>query len=523
VTDLHDEIRTRLKRRQGRARIVAEVLADRNYDHLTPAQVHAACDEVEDEPATPISAMDAIIIGEHDTTESLGSRAADYLRRRRCPVVNQGALRWTMPDYSASIADTMGLAWRDAWQRVPWHDGKRVVKRAPPVDAVALSDLMASSPVVTSGAAGLTAAGWVQSRGLHGDYYCVETVPPATATDPEDELMSLFKDFPLSDADARRRVLSAMITAVSMMAINGPIPAYLISAHNPGDGKTLLARIISVVADGTERVVPWHDDEDRTRELLLTALDSPARVIILDNVRGRLGGSILETMLTATTIVGARKYERAREYSMKRLIIITGNDPRLTPDMARRVVRIQVDRGGELPPADLPDVLAAALEDRPRWLACLRSLVARRGAPRPIHGCRSYEAWAGLIGGILGTDWTPIDAARVAAEHDPEAILWMPILEAMSGRAPMGAGDALAATGKTMWEELMKGRKGTPEVVVGGLLTSIVGRSIGGYRLTKEDVQVYTPDGYKTRHKYKVIGNAETVDNQGDSDDDTPF
>lgn len=521
MTDLHDEIRTRLKRRQGRARIVGDLLAAPNYMHLTPSILHAACDEVEDEPTAAIAAMDCITIGEHDTTESLGARAADYLKRKRCPVVNQGALRWTMPDYSASIADTQGLAWRDAWQRVPWHDGRRVVKRAPPVDAVALSDLMASSPVVTSGSAGLTAAGWVQSRGLHGDYYCVETVPDAPALD----VMDLFKDFPLSDPDARLRVLSALITAVSMMAINGPIPAYLISAHNPGDGKTLLARIISVVADGTERVVPWHDDEDRTRELLLTALDSPARVIILDNVRGRLGGSILETMLTATTIVGARKYERAREYSMKRLIIITGNDPRLTPDMARRVVRIQVDRGGDLPPADLPDVLDAASVGRAGYLACLRELVRSRGPARPIHWCRSYESWSGLVGSILGAEWTPIDAARVAAEHDPDALAWLPIFEVLAGGTSSSASEVIACTGRAAWDTLTRGGRGSTEMQVGSLLAGVAGRSIGGYKVIKEDVQVYTQDGQRTRHKYKVVKQGQVCDDVGkeNTDDDTPF
>jgi hypothetical protein len=343
---------------------------------------------------------------------------------------------------------------------------------------VALEAVMARAPVVRAGGAAWTPSGWVSSRGVCGDYYCTEDVRDVLIDDdPTEHLWALFRDFPLIDADARRRVLAAVLTAVCAPAIDGPMPAFLVCAHNPGDGKTLLAQLISVIADGAEAVVPWHDDEDRTRELLLAALDEPGRVVILDNVRGRLGGSILETILTSTHVVGSRKYEKARKYRVDKLIIITGNDPRVTPDMARRVVRIQVDRGGELPPIDLPEVLAMARARRPEWLACVRAILdGWDRVKRPIHGCRSYEAWSGLIGGVLGDDWTPIDAARVAAEHDPDALAWMPALEALAarqGRSPMSVSEILAATGRSAWEGLLRGGRGTPEAQLGAMLSAM--------------------------------------------------
>lgn len=520
MTDLHDEIRSRLKRRQGRGRIIGDLLDDDNYSHIGFAGLGVEVDRVQSElDAAPVLA--GVYASKDATTAELGAAAAAYLMTERVPVVVHGALRWTRPEYSAPIVDTAGLPWKGAWQALPWHDGKRPLHRGPPVDGVALEALFRDARRVVAGGAAWTRAGWVSSRGVVGDYYCTEDVPDATPAD----LWTLFKDFPLVDTDAYRRVISALVTAVALPAIRGPIPAYLISAHNPGDGKTLIARIISMVADGVETVVPWHDDEDRTRELLLAALDSPSRVVILDNVRGRLGGSILETILTATSIVGSRKYERAREYTVNKLIIITGNDPRVTPDMARRVVRIQVDRGGALPPADLPDVLELARERRPEWLAAVRAMLQEWDRiPRPIHGCRSYETWAGLVGGVLGTDWTPIDAARVAAEHDPEALEWMPALEAWAARqgaSPMGAGEILAATGRGPWEGLLRGGRGAPEAQIGAALGRVAGRRIGAYHIERTEVQVYTQDGYRTRHKYTLT----CVDSGNDAttQEDKPF
>ncbi|MBU1068878.1 hypothetical protein KJ975_04835, partial [Myxococcota bacterium] len=48
--DLHDEIRARLKRRQGRGRIIGDLLKDPNFEHMTPAQVADIIGEVEAEP-----------------------------------------------------------------------------------------------------------------------------------------------------------------------------------------------------------------------------------------------------------------------------------------------------------------------------------------------------------------------------------------------------------------------------------------------------------------------------------------
>jgi len=529
MTDLHEEIRVRLRRRQGRARIVGDLLKDGNYSHLTPAQVAQVIDEVEGEPPEPTPATEGILITPHLTSEELGHAAADYLTRERAPVIVQGALRWTRPDYSTPITDTGALAWRGAWQRVPWHDGKRVVRRAPPCDGVALEAILARSPVVRAGGVAWTRDGWVSTRGVRGDYYCVEDVHDVLIEDdPVEHLWELFRDFPLVDEDARRRVMAAVLTAICAPAIDGPMPAFLVCAHNPGDGKTLLAQLISVLADGREAVVPWHDDEDRTRELLLAAYDEPGRVVILDNVRGRLGGSIIETILTSTHIVGARKYERARQYRTDKLIVITGNDPRVTPDMARRVVRVQVDRGGELPPVDLPDVLAMARARRPEWLACIRAILEQWDrVRRQIPGCRSYEAWSGLIGGVLGVDWSPIDAARVAAEHDPDALAWMPALEALyarQGASPMSVSEILAVTGRTAWEGLLRGRRGTPEAQIGAALSTMAGRAIGHYRIVRSEVQVHTSDGLRTRGRYRIdrlgdnVSNAVTQDDDGNDD-----
>lgn len=509
MTDLHDEIRTRLKKKQGRGRIIGDLLDDKNYAHLGLGVLGDAYDQVMAEPAVQ-AVISGIYVGRDSTTAALGQAAADYLRAVRMPVVVQDALRWTQPTYSCAITDGSALAWKSAWQAVPWHDGKKPLRKSPPVDGIALDALLSSSPKAVSGGAGLTPAGWVSEVGLHGGYYCTETIETEAVFAPQIDIWEgLFKDFPLVDPDAQRRILSALLTAVCLPAISGPIPAYLISAHNPGDGKTLIARIIMMIADGFESVVPWHDDEDRTRELLLNALDSPARVVILDNVRGRLGGSILETILTATAIVGSRKYEKARTFDARKLIIITGNDPRVTPDMARRVVRIQVDRGGQLPPADLPDVLDLAKVERGKWMSCLKTMLDRWDkVRRPIHGCRSYEAWSGLIGGVLGDDWTPIDAARVAAEHDPDALVWLPVLEAIADRQGSDAGSAseiLAATGRACWDGLLRGGRGTIEMQIGQALAGAAGRAIGHYRIVREDVQVYTSNGYEPRKKYKVI------------------
>jgi hypothetical protein len=181
-------------------------------------------------------------------------------------------------------------------------------------------------------------------------------VPDEPTTDDAksalDRLWLPFSDFPFVSPEARAVHLAAVLTTAVRVSLDAS-PAFAYDAPAQGSGKTLLARCVGVLAQGTEPSV-WphttHKDDEETRKRIFTALRSGARSLIWDNVVGAFDSPALASCLTSPIfsdrILGQSV---AATVPNRMLLLITGNNVVLQGEMPRRVLTCRIDPQVERP------------------------------------------------------------------------------------------------------------------------------------------------------------------------------
>ncbi|MBU1511615.1 hypothetical protein KKD52_14775 [Myxococcota bacterium] len=532
--DLHDEIRDRLKRRQGRGRIIGDLLRDPNFEHMTPAQVADIIGEVEAEPVpakkatavVPVPVEEnvlAVVADSSIPTAAIIENASDVFVQQFAPVLVNGALRTTAGGLSEPAAGPKTSVFLGSYQKIGFYktgkNGRSYFVKGDCAAAV-FETVKSRAPIVRIGKSTFLGGQFIDSPGLHAahGYYCTETIPALDYHGPAKQAVielyeALFQLFPFVDEDHLVRLFAAVLSPFLLMHINGPCPAFLITAHNPGDGKTLLGKSIALLADGETVVVPWGAGL-KFEENLLAALDSDCRVIIVDNVKGELGGATIEALLTTRKIRANLKYEGSRIFDADKIFFITGNNIILTPDMARRVVRIRVDRQGSPQPENMPDLEVLVPQDRARLLGMIKTvLTSWDGSMLPVVGHKSFEQWAGTIGGILsacGACVDPlhlIDPAALAIDHDGDSIRWGDLLDSWFsklGESTWGATEIIAAAGTSTVKAAIGHYPGDPARALGAALTAMNGRVLCGYRITRERKRIFTTNGDRDMNVYRL-------------------
>ena len=267
-----------------------------------------------------------------------------------------------------------------------------------------------TAPTLRSDGSILSKPGYDQASGLYlytnGAPLPVIPVEPSV-TDAKEALRVLWKpfsEFPFVDDVSRGVLLQALITA----CIRGALPAAPgvgIDAPAAGTGKTLLARSIGALAAGAETATfaPLEND-DEMRKRLFAALLSGYRVLLFDNVREPLGGAALDAFLTAPMlterILGGMN---TSSLPYRAMLIVTGNNLRMTGDTCRRILTIRIDAGVEkaymrefkFDPYETIlsnrfELVAAALTIVRAWIAA--------GRPKAAKGkIASFELWDELV------------------------------------------------------------------------------------------------------------------------------
>ncbi len=249
-----------------------------------------------------------------------------------------------------------------------------------------------------------------------------------------DELLADFNF--VSDADKAHAVALFLEPFVRDM-IDGPTPLHLIEAPTPGSGKGLLADALLAPAVGNEvGVIPQVTDDDEMRKQITARLMEARAAILIDNVTRSLSSAILAAALTATWW-SDRPLGRSETVTLpvRCAWLATANNPTMSTEIARRVVRSRLD-----PMVDRPwmrsgfrhkDLRAWAAEHRGAlvWagLTMVRAWLAN-GQPTPA--CKplgSYERWSHVLGGILETVGIPGFLANLDEFYesaDAEGAMW---------------------------------------------------------------------------------------------------
>lgn len=311
----------------------------------------------------------------------------------------------------------------------------------PAIHGVTMTPMLAPSGFIVS------KGGYDPSLGLYlsiqTDLPNVPSVPSSGDVEQAKAIVldELLGDFPFaSDAD-RAHAVSALLTPIIRAAVNGATPLHLIEAPSPGTGKGLLVQITAIVVAGAEvAVMTEARDDDEWRKRITAKLRTGPPLVLMDNVR-RLDSAALSSALTEPIWedreLGANRMLR---FPIRCTWMATGNNPALSLEMSRRVVRTRLDSRLERPwerrgfrhhPLEgwarqhRGEVLWALLTLVQAWLA--------NGRPPGTTPMGRFQEWADIVGGILGVAQIPgflDNRGETYAQAAAEGEGWRALIEA---------------------------------------------------------------------------------------------
>jgi len=279
-----------------------------------------------------------------------------------------------------------------------------------------------------------------------GYFYEPRHILPDVPTRPTDEQLKearhlivdqLLADFPWQTPADKASYLAALFFAPLRVLVDDPMPVFMLSATNPGSGKSLLVTILESLY-GAGRST-WAADNSEMSKVITSVLTGTANpVVIFDNLPNghTVRFPVISELATARTW-NARILGQSRMASVPngRLWIVNGNNLGTGDDMARRVIWCVLDPAVR---PDLRDASSFVLGDLDQWLpehaaevlhAVLVLLAgwAARGMPRSSHSIASFGRWPSVLGGIL--DFLKVDGwLKNREEHmqdgDEDAIEW---------------------------------------------------------------------------------------------------
>ena len=320
------------------------------------------------------------------------------------------------------------------------------------------------------------AAGRLIARpGFHeesGTFYDGPAVEPGEGTAVLDAALGGFcwKE----DAD-RVNFLGALLTTVTMPMWTRGHPFVAINGNKPGVGKSTLARVLGVLAEGGAEpsTVSWCPDEAEFEKQLATRVEAGDRVIIVDNAKTAkpIESPVLERCITDTRLnfrrLGSNTSIGRPQNDV--LFCLTMNLVQLGADLRRRALPVNLELSADVRDAAFThdDVLGWVQEHRQAALAELLGLVQRwMDAEKPLSEVPARHStghrWAATIDGILAHAGMPGFLSNFeASEHafDPKYEVMLDIVRAHHGREPMTAGQWAGVLGDVL-EDRFKERNG---------------------------------------------------------------
>lgn len=243
----------------------------------------------------------------------------------------------------------------------------------------------------------------------------VSVEAPANVTDEQlalakEVLDNLFSDFPFVSLSDKANLYAMLITAIVRRVISGPVPAFVSEAPTPGTGKSLALEVCGAVLLGGDvafRPMPKLETE---REKVLPVMAMRSELVLLDNVDGKFESDYLEMMITAPAVAYRMLgVSQEQEFPMRAIVAISGNNMQFSKAMYRRCVFIQFDAQMEEPAQRkgfrIANIKEWAQINRDKVLSALLTIVQawrERGEVRGAHTMGSFEAWASIVGGVLG-------------------------------------------------------------------------------------------------------------------------
>lgn len=229
----------------------------------------------------------------------------------------------------------------------------------------------------------------------------------AAAIAAKDRLLDVVSDFPFAAPCHQSAWLAGLLTPLARYSFHGPAPLALIDSNTRGAGKGLLASVVSTTVTGNDfTIATYTRDDDEMRKRVTSLVLYGDRLVLLDNISGKLGSPVLDAVLTSThwsdRLLGAN---RMMDGPLSICWFATGNNVAVAADTARRTMHVRLETAEEHPEKRSgfkhPRLLAHVKEHRRELLAAaLTILRAYCAAGRPdmqLPSWGTYEAWSDLV------------------------------------------------------------------------------------------------------------------------------
>jgi len=182
---------------------------------------------------------------------------------------------------------------------------------------------------------------------------CVPAFPTQSqALAALDQLWLPFADFPFCGPLDRAVHLAALLTTAVRASLPAS-PGFAYDAPIQGSGKTLLARCVGVLVQGSDPSVWPHTagrDDEEIRKRVFTVLRTGSRVLIWDNVVGSFDSPAMASCMTSPSLTDRILGQSASSTVPNRLmVILTGNNITLQGEMPRRILVSRIDPQSEKP------------------------------------------------------------------------------------------------------------------------------------------------------------------------------
>lgn len=298
------------------------------------------------------------------------------------------------------------------------------------------------------------------------------TIPPVpskpTAQDvmkAKETILEIFEEFNFKDAGSKAGASALLLTPIIRNAISPACtPLFLIDAPSAGSGKTLIAKVCSLINTGEAghlTTLPFREEE--VKKLISTLLIEGEIIAIIDNVEHPIFSGSLSAVLT-TTGWKDRRLGTLDTVTVPNLTtwIMTGNNIRVRGDIARRCVWIRIDPDAPKPwkrnGFKHPNLLGWVRDNRGPLLCSLLTLARAwwvAGCPKAdIPTLGNFEEWTEAVGGILafsGIDGLLSNLDEFTDSQDEEAVEWSAFFSTwleLFKEEPTSTGDFLKSIGK---------------------------------------------------------------------------
>ena len=338
----------------------------------------------------------------------LTSHALAYLvtKHFRC-------VRWKAPDKGAiRLEATGGPKAQGEWLPAQPPDKGMLLpmlhvanwKHVRPIRAVTVAPMLRPDGSVVQTPGYDASTGWLYAPEC--EYPAIPENPTRNdATTALGLLRHVFCDFPYDSPASAIVPIAALLTIVGRSAILGPTPAFLFDASVRGSGKTLQGDVIHAVATGRPAQHSTFPDRPEEQEKTITTYAlKAAPIAFFDNVKGSLGGPMLEMVTTSSSIsfriLGTMQMARL---DWTTVVLVSGNNLALTDDMVRRSFMSRLEPHDEHPEKRTgfahPDLVGWVTDERPRILAAALTLLrayCAAGRPDPVT-MQSFISWSHLV------------------------------------------------------------------------------------------------------------------------------